>query len=407
MNSEKTDVVVVGAGPAGSSAARILAKAGLETIIIEKKKKIGVPVACGEGITRMINSIDPEIRLRPEHISSKIATMKIVLPNGTQLDIGSRKPHADGFIINRDLYEQFLAEKAEDHGAEIRKESIALSPIMKNGRVQGVVVRDKKNNDDYNLYAKVVIAADGVSPLIAKRAGMTVRMKESEICPCAESRYSGIKVNPNEIEVWFLPEGSMQGYAWVFPKSNSVANVGVGMMKHVLRQKGVNVQDILDDFVKQRFYNQNPNPILKMNGIVPLGTCKTLAMPGLALVGDAGRMVSPVSGAGIENAIKAGIMLGNTISDGGYSIATLKKYEKEYMQKIGKKMKALLYFRKMLGVTYDISPNAILFWWPVDIVKMVFAFQRNFIDLTGGREEEPMISTGLEGKIVKAMRRFI
>ena len=405
MNSEKTDVAIVGAGPGGASAARILAKNGLDVIVLEKQSQIGKHVQCGEGVTRRINSIDPEIRLKPEHISSKLSTMKIVLPNGTQLDLGSRKPHADGYIIDRGMYDRYLAEKAEDHGAEIRTESLALAPIIKNGRVRGVVVHDKKSGDRYNLYAKVVIAADGVSSLIAKRAGMTVRMKESEISPCAESRYSNVKVNPHEIEVWFLPKVSMQGYAWVFPKDAGTSNIGVGIMSHVIRQKGLNLQDILNDFVKQRFYNQNPKPILKMNGVVPLGICDHLVMPGLALVGDSGRMVSPISGAGIENAIRSGILLGQTISDGGYSISNLKKYEKEYMKEIGKKMKALLYFRKMLGLVYDLSPNAV--WGIGDSAKIIFDFQKAFIDLTGGREEEPVISTDLVGKFAKTMRRII
>jgi digeranylgeranylglycerophospholipid reductase len=399
----KTDVVVVGAGPAGSSAARIAAKSGLDVIILEKQAEVGKHVQCGEGVTCNINRIDPEIRLKKEHIASKIGTLKIILPNGTTLVLGRRNPHTDGYIINRDLYDHYLAEKAEKYGAEIRTESPALEPIIKKKRVRGVVVHNKHNHEKYELYGKVVVAADGISSLIGKEAGLPVQLEESEVCPCAESRFSNIEVDPHIIEVWFLPEGSMQGYAWVFPKSNNVANVGIGVMSHVLHQKGLNVQDILDNFIKKRFYNQNPKPILKMNGVVPLGICRQLVAPGICLCGDSGRMVSPISGAGIENSIKAGIILGGTIADGGFSTNNLKRYEAEYMKRIGRKMQAFLYFRKGLEVAYDLSPNAI--WWAGDLVKMMFDFQHTFIDLTGGREKEPMISTGIGGKIVKMARK--
>lgn len=401
----KTDVVVVGAGPAGSSVARIAAKSGLDVVVLEKQVEVGKHVQCGEGVTKNINKIDPEIRLKKEHISAKIGTMKIILPNGTTLVLESRDPQSDGYIINRDLYDSYLAEKSEKYGTEIRMESVALSPIMKNKRVRGVVVQDKHNQKKYELYGKVVVAADGVSSLIGKEAGLPVQLEKSETCPCAESRLSNIEVDPHTIEVWFLPEGSMSGYSWVFPKSNSVANVGVGVMSHVLHQKGLKVQDVLDDFIKKRFYNQNPKPILKMNGVVPLGVCKRIVAPGVCLCGDAARMVSPISGAGIETSIKAGIMLGDTIANGGFSTKNLKRYEAEYMRRIGRKMRTFLYFRKGLEVVYDLSPNAI--WWAGDLAKTIFDFQHTFIDLSGGREEEPLISNGTGKIIAKTLQKII
>ena len=408
IEKQKTDVVIVGAGPAGASVARISAKAGLDVVVLEKQAEVGAHVQCGEGVTRYINKIDREIKLKKEHISTEISDMMIVLPSGSPLVMRRRRSRADGYIINRDIYDRYLAEKAEKYGAEIRRSSPVLSPIMKKKRVRGVVVYDKNKNkgkgEKYELYGKIVVAADGVSSMIGKKAGLPIKMKESETSICAESRFTGIEVDDNTIELWFLPECEMTGYAWVFPKSENVANIGVGIMSHTLRQKHLRIQDVLDDFVKKRFSKYKPKPILKMNGVVPLGVCRKLVAPGIALVGDSGRMVVPVSGAGIENAIKSGIMLGKTISNGDFSLKNLKSYEKEYMSKIGYKMQALLYGRRVLELAYDTSPN--LVWFGGDIVKTILDMQRVFMDLTGAREKRPTISTGV-GRLIAGSLKFL
>ena len=404
QKKQKTDVVVVGAGPAGSSAARISAKAGLDVVVLEKQSEVGTHVQCGEGVTRFINKIDREIRLKKEHISTRISDMKVILPIGMALVMQRRRPNADGYIINRDIYDRYLAEKAEKYGAEIRRSSPVLSPIIKKKQVRGVVVHDKNKGEKYELYGKIVVAADGVSSMIGKKAGLPVKIKESDKSICAESRFTGIEVDDNTIEVWFLPECEMTGYAWVFPKSNNVANIGVGIMSHTLRQKQLRVQDVLDDFVKKRFSKYKPKPILNMNGVVPLGVCSKLVAPGIALTGDSGRMVVPVSGAGTENAIKSGMMLGKTISNGDFSLKNLKRYEKEYMSKIGDKMQVLLYGRRALELIYDISPNMV--WFGSDVVNAILDLQHVFMDLTGAREEKPTISTGV-GRLIADAVKFL
>ena len=403
--SDRRDVVVVGGGPAGLSTARIAAKNGLDVVVLERQSKIGQKIQCAEGVTNRIMGIDPEIALLKEHISTPISIMKIFMPNGTMLDMGRRKPHAEGYIIDRTAYDQFLAKKAENHGVEIRTNAMVTAPITKNGRVQGVSVRDRTSNEEYNVYGKVIVASDGVSSALAKRVGLPVRMNENEFGLAVESRYANISVDPHAIEIYFLKECSLNGYSWVFPKSSTSANIGVGITDRVVRQKGLNVHNLLDDFVKRRFYGQDPKPFLRMNGVIPAAICKTLVAPGIALTGDAARQASPISGAGVENAIRSGILLGQTIADGGFSTTNLKRYESEYLRTIGRKMQVFMYARKVLELIYDISPN--LIWWGADIIETLFDFQKSFIDLTGGREAEPIVSTGTGEVMAKMIKKVI
>jgi digeranylgeranylglycerophospholipid reductase len=193
---------------------------------------------------------------------------------------------------------------------------------------------------------------------------------------------SNISVDPHTIEIWFLPEfESLDGYAWVFPKSSTIANVGCGITSAITKKLGMNIEDVLSKFIKKRFYDQDPKPILRMNGVDPVGTCNQLVSPGIALVGDAGRMVTPISGGGIENAIKAGILLGDVVSTTGTSFVSLKRYEMEYMIKRGLKMNTIYKLRKMLSFIFSkVSPN--ILWMGADAMKLLFDFRGVLIDIT-------------------------
>ena len=315
----------------------------------------------------------------------------------------ARVPRAEGYIIHRDLYDRYLASKAEDHGAEIRTESLALGPIIKNKRVQGIVVHDKNSREKYNLYGKVVVGADGVSSMVGKKSGLRVGLKE-DMYPCAESRFTNIEVKDDAIETWLFSKYFCQGWAWVFPKNDHTANIGIGMSPHILRREPLDLQGLLDEFVKKRFYKDQPKEVLRMNGVVPMGKCRDMVAPGLMLVGDAGRVTNPMSGGGIERAIKTGILAGKTISNGDFSLKNLKQYEKRYRFPVGMSMDALLYARRSLSFISDVSPNLISFG--ADAANLVFGFQHFFMDITGARENAPLTSCGIEGKIAKTIRSF-
>src|SRR4030067_473413 len=130
---DRCDLLIIGAGPAGSSGALKAAQEGAKVILIEQKKEIGVPVQCAEYIPVQLTTA---IGLRDDLLVQEIHFMRTHLPNGEVKEIESL-----GYIINRDRFDQHLAKMAESGGAEIRKgckAQIPLNPPLLKGEIWGL-----------------------------------------------------------------------------------------------------------------------------------------------------------------------------------------------------------------------------------------------------------------------------
>ena len=134
---EEVDVLVVGAGPAGSTAARHAAMGGARTLLIEKRSEIGTPVRCGEGVAK--RWLD-EVGLEPSKafIAHEVDGAKVVAPDGTVLVVDeARAGNECGYILERDLFDRHLAKLAAKAGAEIRIRTTAVALLQEDGRVVG------------------------------------------------------------------------------------------------------------------------------------------------------------------------------------------------------------------------------------------------------------------------------
>ena len=218
----KCDVLVVGAGPAGSSAARAAAEAGAKTIFIDKKKEIGVPVQCAECIGRFLFPYLP-FKIPKEQLIWKLDGVSFWADS---LMIERAGGIWSGYAINRKVFDKWLADIAVNAGAKLFiNAELTVFEIENENNVKKAFIRTPKG--EILIEPKVVIAADGVDSTVLK----LLDLKSDEKTKCGgvlSFEMENLKIDkPHSFQV-FLGEFAPGAYAYILPKSKNMANVGVG-----------------------------------------------------------------------------------------------------------------------------------------------------------------------------------
>jgi digeranylgeranylglycerophospholipid reductase len=183
--------------------------------------------------------------------------------------------------------------------------------------------------------SKIVIAADGPVSGIARKAGLKIYSEPKKFDSCAQFQMANIKIEKNIAEMYF---GNFApcGYVWIFPKDEGFASVGIGVNGNV----GNKALGYLRDFVEKDTRLKNGSIIETNAGVVPVGgVIKKIVSNGLIVVGDAARMVNPLTGGGMRFAFRAGKIAGNIASDAirnnDFSEKKLSEYEKRWDKEFG------------------------------------------------------------------------
>ncbi|RZB28533.1 MAG: digeranylgeranylglycerophospholipid reductase [Candidatus Argoarchaeum ethanivorans] len=342
---DKYDVIVVGAGPAGSSVATTASKAGLDVLLIEKRQEIGDPVRCAEGVDK--EGIKRHIKPDPRWIAAEVKGSRIFAPDGTKLQISEKMSGAEvGYVLERKIFDRALAEQAVSSGAEVIVKTSATGLIRKNKQITGIHARSIGESVD--IKAKIVVGADGVESKVGRFAGINTTLAPKDIETCAQFLVSGIEAD--EYCQFYLGNNiAPGGYAWVFPKGKGIANVGIGVLGS-LSNNGMPVK-LLSNFVKHHFPT---GKIIEMVlGAVPAsGPIEKTIADGFMLVGDSARQSDPLTGGGILNALDAGVMAGTVaascIEKDDVSEKALMEYERQWRETIGKKISKTLVVKEKL-----------------------------------------------------------
>ncbi|WP_414676330.1 NAD(P)/FAD-dependent oxidoreductase [Methanocella sp.] len=335
MKSEY-DVIVVGAGPGGSIAARTAAEHGLDVLLIEKRQEIGDPVRCAEGTGKLGLSkfIEPD----PRWICAEVTGARIFAPDGTCVELSEKLAGKEvGYVLERKIFDRALAKTAAKAGAEVQVKTQATSLLKENGNVCGI--RGKYRGDDFEARAKVVVGADGIESRVGKWAGINTTIKPKDIETCAQFLVTDIDIKADSCDFYMGNERAPGGYVWIFPKGKREANVGLGILGN--RFSGKHPIDYLHDFMAWKF--PDGKIIETVVGAVPAsGMLKQLSTGGLVLVGDAGRVSDPITGGGIYNAMASGRIAGNVIADAikanDVSAKKLIRYDREVGEELGKQL---------------------------------------------------------------------
>ena len=343
MESER-DVIVIGAGPAGTRLAMELAKNGMNVAVYEKRQEIGAPKRCGEGISansiRRLNLEDiPERCIR-----AKIKGALIYAPNGKCIEI--KFDEVQGFIIERKLFDKWLAEKAAREGAYIQSKTEITDLIREKGRIVGV--KGVFLGEEFSERAKVIVSCEGVEGVIARKAGFPpINPKDYE--SAAQFEMAGIEVEENYLEFYFDAERFPRGYLWVFPKGKDVANIGIGIASYVEKPAVCYLREWLAG--QERFRNGS---ILEVNsGGLPVGgITKELVKDNFLLVGDIARQVNPIHGGGLFEAQYAAKIAAEVLKESferqDFSENFLKKYSEIWYESRGKSLERIEKIRAVL-----------------------------------------------------------
>jgi digeranylgeranylglycerophospholipid reductase len=354
------DVIVIGGGPAGSTFARYCAGAGMDVLVVDKRREIGVPVRCGEGLgTREV--LAQNLELPKRCISTHVVGARVVAPNGKE--IIWKDQETTGWVLERKMFDKWLCELAVDKGAKVHTYTRATELIIENGKPAGVKI-SHGGQDPYDVRAPLVVSAEGMESMIARAAGFRTVHSLYDVDTCYQYEMKPYD-HENLLELYFGNSIAPRGYVWIFPKSDRKANVGIGIGgNHVNAKKGATGVDgadpkvLLDRFIASHPKLKDASTLLEFGGVISVGApMDEFVKDNFMVIGTAAKQVDPVHGGGMAVAMETAALAAATVIDAhkrkDFSKAALSPYETKWKATLGKKMAKRLMLRKAIEKLND------------------------------------------------------
>ncbi len=329
------DVVVVGAGPAGSSSALAAAEAGVRVLLLDKRREVGVPVQCAEYVPRQLAAHVPWSH---RCVAQPITLMRTYLPDGQSVETP-----ALGYVIDRALFDKTLAVAACRAGADL-----LLGARATERTDRGLLIR--QGTREFEIEVKVIVGADGPRSTVGRWIGQA----NHELVVAAQCQV--VLAQPLEAtQVYFDPRYP-GGYGWLFPKGE-VANVGVGVGLQFKRDLKEALGHLLD-----RLQINPRTAIGYTGGLIPCGGPPERTWEGnVILAGDAAGQTHPITGAGVAHACLCGQLAGKAAARAAQygDLSLLGEYEQEWRDFLGGILAHALARRQDLDRSWKDDPVAL------------------------------------------------
>jgi len=323
--AEEADVVVVGAGPAGSTTACYLAQAGLDVLLLEKSRFPREKV-CGDGLTprgvKALVGLGISVGEKDGWVRNKGLR---VIGAGKRLELPwpelSSYP-GFGLVRPRTDLDEMLARRARQAGARLLEGVTVTGPVLddRTGRIAGVTGRPVGAEEERTYAGRIIVAADGNSSRLSVAMGLRKR-DDRPLGVAVRTYYTSPRHDDDYLESWLdLWDGDrlLPGYGWIFGMGDGTSNVGLGLLNtsaafghtdyHAMLRKWLQAMPAEWGFTEEN----RTQPI--RGAALPMGFNRTPHyFNGLLLAGDAGGMVNPFNGEGIAYAMESGEILARTV----------------------------------------------------------------------------------------------
>ena len=357
----RTEVLVVGGGPAGAAAGFWLARLGHDVIVIERKK-FPREKTCGDGLTpravKELGDMGLGDQLSQFHRYEGLRATA----HGKALEL-KWPTHPiypqHGYVVRRRELDMMVARNAQDAGAKLLEEHEAIAPIIESDCVRGAMVTNKVDGSTIAIHAQYVIIADGAN----SRFGRAIGTSREKSWPYGTAIRTYWK-SPRHDEPWIESAldvkdrngKSMPGYGWIFPVGDGTINIGVGLLSTFKNFKDVNTSHLLDSYaymVADRWEIDPTQPECKAtSGKIPMGGSVGPKVGNTHIViGDAAGSVNPFNGEGIDYAYETAHIAADVLHDAllANDSEILKRYDQIIEDEYGQYFKVARLFARIIG----------------------------------------------------------